>query len=202
MKTRNFTLGILSLAVLSAIGVSSLMVNAQAPAAQNGQAQGLSGLLNAQRPPRSNTIKRTVTNIENGVIVTCTSDNADEVKMIQSHTPPTPPKDSKVSVVKENLSNGIKVTITSTDAETIKNIQAREAQGGRGMHRGMQNDVELKDVKRVVTNTADGVTISISSTDPETVKVIQEREAKGPQGFDGQRGMGMGRGMGRGMEQR
>lgn len=217
MKKSSFTLSLLALAVVSAIGISSMVSFAQAPsqynqAAPQGQQQQFNGQRRGQgfqgqnqRPGASATIKRTVTNIENGVVVTCTSDNADEVKMIQSHTPPTPPADSKVTVVKENLSNGIKVTITSTDAETVKKIQTREAQGGpRGMRgdNGSQDDSaqrpELKDVKRVVTNTDNGVNISITSTDAATVKLIQEREAKMGQGqnglprFGGHRGPGMG----------
>lgn len=196
----------LGLAVISAIGVSSLMAsaqsapaNGQAPAAQEQQMGGQNGAPNdSQRPPRSNSIKRTVTNIDNGVIVTCTSDNADEVKMIQSHNPPTPPADSKVTVVKENLSNGIKVTITSTDSETVKNIQAHEAQGGgpRGMKGGENGQgQQLKDVKRTVTNTSDGVTVHFSSTDASTIKLLQDREARGAPDAQGQ---GMGRGMGQG----
>ncbi len=214
MKKSSFTLSLLALAVVSAIGISSMVSFAQAPSQNNqaapqgqqqrfngrGQGQGMQGQNQGQRPSPSATIKRTVTNIDNGVVVTCTSDNAEEVKMIQSRTQPTPPADSKVTVVKENLSNGIKVTITSTDAETVKNIQAHEAQGGpRGMRgdNGSQDSAqrpELKDVKRVVTNTSTGVTISISSTDAATVKLIQEREAKMGQGNEqgGRRGPGMG----------
>lgn len=82
-------------------------------------------------------IDRSVENIENGVIVTLTSDNADAVEHLQSKDQPEPRHEGVTKVV-ENLENGIRMTITSTDADEVARIQARHSgeKEGRGWKKG------------------------------------------------------------------
>ncbi|QQS59365.1 hypothetical protein IPN35_00540 [Candidatus Peregrinibacteria bacterium] len=82
-------------------------------------------------------ITRTTENIENGVVITMTSDNQEAVTMLQSKESKEPRRDN-VARTQENIENGIKITITSDDPEIVKEIQAH-TEDGRGPefgHRG------------------------------------------------------------------
>ena len=82
-------------------------------------------------------VKRTVTNVDNGVVVTMVSDKADVAKALQDGPAGKGPegRDASVTVAKENIDGGVKLTITSADAAKAKEIQDREAKGP-GMGRG------------------------------------------------------------------
>lgn len=60
--------------------------------------------------------------IENGVIITMTSDNEKIIEKLQSKEHKTPINE-KVNKVYENIENGIRMIITSDDQETIAHIQ-------------------------------------------------------------------------------
>ena len=136
-----------------------------------------------QDRPKLNNVVRTVTNLSNGVQITCTSTDAATVAKLQSKKHPDAPKDGKVTVVHTNIANGIQVTITSSDADLVTKIQAHEKNGGGPMGKGDKNGGKnngqgmqalMKNVKVAAQNTADGATITLSSTDAATVTKIQD----------------------------
>ena len=149
-----------------------------------GQSQDQQNSSRQERPKLSNVV-RTVTNLANGVQVTCTSTDAATVAKLQSMQHPDAPKDGKVTVVHTNIANGIQVTITSDDADTVAKIQEHEGKrgknGGGPMGQGGQNGQNghrpdfssLKDVKVAAQNVANGATITLTSTDAATVTKIQ-----------------------------
>lgn len=181
---------------------------------QEGQQEGPNGQAHQNRPKLKD-VKKTVTNLENGVQVTCTSTDADTVKALQSMKRPEPPKgaDSKVTIVHSNIANGIQVTITSTDAETVKKIQEHEKNGGGPMGRqNGQNHVDFSKVQKSSANLENGATITLTSTDAATVSKIQDfaknfklppngRPGRGHR-MDGQGRQGQGRGRQNGQSQR
>ena len=78
-------------------------------------------------------IIHTVENIENGVVKTMTSDNADVVIKIQSRGVENTPQKENVTRTVEQLSNGIRVTTTSNDPEIVERMQNRtDRKGFRG----------------------------------------------------------------------
>ncbi|MCF7812443.1 hypothetical protein K9M59_02500 [Candidatus Gracilibacteria bacterium] len=87
------------------------------------------------------TISRTVENIDNGIIMTITSDNAEAVEHILSrHDGDQDKMPAREDVQKtiEQLSNGVRITITSDDPEVIERIQSRHSgeKEGRGWGKG------------------------------------------------------------------
>ena len=86
----------------------------------------------------SDSIERSVENIDNGVIITMTSDDADAVEMLQSREAKGPQNDD-VTRTQENIDNGVRITITSDDEDTVAKIQEHAAEGKGpefGEHRG------------------------------------------------------------------
>jgi ATP-dependent 26S proteasome regulatory subunit len=80
-------------------------------------------------------VTRTVENIENGVVMTLTSDNEEMVDHLQSHDRPEPLREG-VTKTKENLTNGIRVILTSDDEELVERIQSRHQQeNGKGKNK-------------------------------------------------------------------
>ncbi len=103
----------------------------------------------AKAPIAMDKVTRTVANVDNGVTVTMTTDDATVLAALQSDDKAAGrgfANDSKVTFTKENVANGVKLTITSTDASEVKKIQEREANMGKfaqgmmnkGMGRGMR----------------------------------------------------------------
>ena len=72
----------------------------------------------AQMRELSDSIERSVENIDNGVIITMTSDDADAVEMLQSREAKGPQNDD-VTRTQENIDNGVRITITSDDEDTV-----------------------------------------------------------------------------------
>lgn len=95
-----------------------------------------------EREQRQESIQRSVENIDNGVIMTVTSDDEDVVTHLQSKERPEPRHEGVLRTV-ENIENGVRITVTSNDPETVERIQNRhENEGwghgrrGQGIHKG------------------------------------------------------------------
>jgi|GEM_PF-1322799 hypothetical protein len=87
-------------------------------------------------------ITHLVENIENGVVKTIISDDADVVIKIQSREDRAPRNEKTIRTV-EQLSNGMRVITTSDDPETVKRMQSRAERGfgkGMGHKRGMRGE--------------------------------------------------------------
>lgn len=75
-------------------------------------------------------ITRSVENIENGIVQTVTSDDADIVAKIQTQHSNMPQRgNDKISRIVENITNGVKITITSDDADMVEHLQNRSEKG-------------------------------------------------------------------------
>lgn len=81
-----------------------------------------------------------VTNLANGIKVTITSDDADQVALLQQRAATGPavncPFAAQVTRTTETLVNGIAVTMTSEDPDTVAWLQANPPIGPRGMGNG------------------------------------------------------------------
>ena len=93
------------------------------------------GMRAERRNSREKTV-RNVENIDNGIVLTITSDDAEIVEKIQNRERQDS-KNEAVNKTVEEVSNGIKITITSDDAELVEKIQERsgkrmEKRGNRG----------------------------------------------------------------------
>lgn len=84
-----------------------------------------------RRAYRQENITRSVENIDNGVVMILTSDDAELVEDLQSREHPQPRHEDVTRTV-ETLSNGVKITITSTNADEVELIQDRHKDGARG----------------------------------------------------------------------
>lgn len=146
MKTRTFITAALSVALMSALSISSLVASAQSTEQGSGQQsapvqnQESSSEAKPLRGPRHDLIKREVVKTANGVVITMTTEDAEELARLQAHTPPAPPY-GKATVVKENIINGVRITISSNDAEEIKRIQ-EHSERGPGENRKPGNQVK------------------------------------------------------------
>lgn len=81
-------------------------------------------------------VDREVTQLDNGVQILITTDDAEALEKVQSHEGP---EREGVDASRELLDNGVLVTITSDDSEQVERIQAhaeRGPRGRRGGHRG------------------------------------------------------------------
>jgi len=78
-------------------------------------------------------VTRTTENIDNGVVMTLTSDDADVVTHLQERKEREPRDNENVQKTIENLSNGVRITITSDDAEIVTRLQTKKE---FGMKRG------------------------------------------------------------------
>ena len=151
----------------------------------------------AQMRELSDSIERSVENIDNGVIITMTSDDADAVEMLQSREAKGPQNDD-VTRTQENIDNGVRITITSDDEDTVAKIQEHAAEGKGpefGEHRGggrrgnmgkgmcdSENFAQMRElsdsIERSVENIDNGVIITMTSDDADAVEMLQSREAK------------------------
>ncbi|MCD6218509.1 hypothetical protein J7L05_11740 [bacterium] len=87
-----------------------------------------------QRPA----VDRTVTNIDNGVIIELTSSDPDVVKRIQERKETRRGgggdncDSPKAKRTVENIKDGVRITITSDDPDTVKQIQEKAKKRKRG----------------------------------------------------------------------
>ena len=99
-------------------------------------------------------VEREVSIIDNGVVITLTSENQEVVDKL--HNPPEhdhEPHNEEVEREVENLENGIEITLTTDDPEILERIQTRAENGKwhpRGRHhKGDRDDgpeLELEDL--------------------------------------------------------
>jgi acylphosphatase len=131
----------------------------------------------AEETPEKSEIERTVENIENGVVVTLTSDDPDTVERLQD-IPEHPPQGGmgheNVEREVEILDNGVKFTLTSDDSEIVEKLQEHALHGNPRSMKGMMEEVD-----RNVENIDNGVVITLTSDDPEIVQKLQEHAEGG-----------------------
>jgi TusA-related sulfurtransferase len=127
-------------------------------------------------------IERSVENIENGVIITLTSDDPEVVEKLQNppEHPPQMEGAPEINHELELLDNGVRITITSEDPEVVAKIQEQPfGKGpGKGPH-GPMNGPMMENVDRTVENIDNGVVITLTSDDPELVKMLQDHAEGG-----------------------
>ena len=87
----------------------------------------------AEREAREAKINRTTENIDNGVVWTMTSDDADIVAEIQERATAQEPRNEDVIRTVELLDNGVRVTHTSDDEDIVARLQ--EGRPGNGVNR-------------------------------------------------------------------
>ncbi len=167
-------------------GVSALALTASADDNQENNAPRV----RQEREAFFADINREVTNIDNGVEITLTSDNEEAVEFLQNR-PEREPKNENVTRTIENLDNGIKITITSDDEEEIAKIQEHSKNQqpgmnkGRGKRGGNRDDgcaggAFFADINREVTNIDNGVEITLTSDNEEAVEFLQNRPEREP----------------------
>ncbi len=124
-----------------------------------------------QGPDFKQDVTRSVEKIDNGVVITLTSDDADVVQKLQDHQPQHEMENVTRTVV--NLDNGVQITLTSDDADTVQKLQEGPKEGprGGGFHPG-----QMEGVTRSVENIDNGIVITLTSDDPEIVAKLQEHK--------------------------
>ena len=83
---------------------------------------------------RPRQVQKSVELLDNGAVITLTSENSEKVSKMQERAANRTPKHDDVSVSVSNLDNGVQITITSTDEEKVERIQKR-AERKRGHKR-------------------------------------------------------------------
>lgn len=122
-------------------------------------------------------LTRTVEKIDNGVVITLTTDDADTLTKLQDfeanadqhHGPLQDMQNVTRTIVQ--LDNGVQITLTSDDAATVQKLQ--HGPRGGGHHPG-----QLPNVTRSVEKIDNGVVITLTSDDPDTVIKLQEETQK------------------------
>ncbi len=122
-------------------------------------------------------VKRTVTELDNGISFTLTSDNKDIVAKLQSdeHKMMLPQADDKITFKKESIENGVKITITSTDAATSAKIKEHKDMLPDGKKMKELHNLMGK-VQHSSTNIDGGVVLTLTSDDQETVTFLQSHD--------------------------
>ncbi len=130
-------------------------------------------------------VTRVVENIDDGAVITLTTDDAAALEHLQEDHEQKFPLPDAVTRTVENLSNGIRITLTSDDAEEVQRIQMhaqedpaerggrgprggedREGRGGPlGMAEGVTESIQLID---------NGVVITLTAEDEDTIQALQE----------------------------
>ncbi|MCF7846725.1 MAG: hypothetical protein K9M51_01515 [Candidatus Gracilibacteria bacterium] len=100
--------------------------------------------MKAEHKSMRDSITHSVELIDNGVIKTITSDDAEVVEKLQSREY-LEPRQETISREIEQMANGVKITITSNDAEEVERIQARAERFENGSRmRGRFQDETLQ----------------------------------------------------------
>ena len=129
-------------------------------------------------------VDRTVEKIENGVIITLTTDDATELERLQHMTemPDHGPGGGLMDEVDQAfnvLDNGVQITLTSEDPETVEKLQNLPEEGpfgpGHGGH-GPRLPFFSEDVTRSVEEIDNGVVITLTSDDEDMVEKLQDFE--------------------------
>ena len=131
-------------------------------------------------------ITRSVENIENGVIITLTSEKAEAVEHLQNKDH-REAKNESINKEVEKLENGIKITITSSDEEMVKKIQEKKAEKrfnkkGKGCQKkGCKNKCPFKDsITRSIENIENGIIITLTSEEAKAIEHLQNKTLPEP----------------------
>lgn len=129
-------------------------------------------------------INRTVENIENGIIITLTTDDATELERLQTMTemPMHGPGGGLMDEVDQAfnvLDNGVQITLTSEDPEVVEKLQNLPEEGpfgpGHGGH-GPKLPFFSEDVTRSVEEIENGIVITLTSDDEDMIEKLQNFE--------------------------
>lgn len=158
---------------------------------------GTAGVMNVQRvsaddsaeerfqpKPFIEDLTHTVELIDNGVIITITTDNEESLALIQEKASEEPkgPKMEEVDREIELISNGVQITLTSEDPEVVEKLQNAPKPGAHpGPHGPMMNP----EVDRSVENIDNGVVITLTTDDAEVLEKLQTVPAEMPDRFPG-----------------
>lgn len=128
------------------------------------------------KKPQLENVEHTVEKIDDGVVKTLTTSDADTLEKLQSKEA-REPKNDAVSVVKENIENGVRITETTSDAEVLER-----------MHDRVDHHELKQTVNHSVENIKNGVVVMITSENAEAVEMIQQHSEKkgerGPENVD------------------
>ncbi len=138
-------------------------------------------------------VERTVEDIDNGVLITLTTDDADTLEKLQA-MPDEAPEDAPFAdeVTREItlLDNGVQIQLTSDDPAVVEKLQNMPDEP-------MHPSFEDLNIDRTVENTENGVVITLTSDDQDVVEMLQDRaddeffigkgfHPGGPHSFDGE----------------
>jgi len=126
-----------------------------------------------------------VENIDNGVVITVTSDDVATVEKLQN-MPDAFAEDGRggpfeemfdvdqtvVTKTVESLENGVKITLTSDDVTVVEKLQSQAEEFAK-----FDPPAEIN-VSRTVENIDNGVVVTITSDDANVVKMLQENEGE------------------------
>lgn len=123
-------------------------------------------------------VTHSVENIEDGVIITLTTDDEDALAKLQSMTE-FPPHGGEADFF-ENvdqeinlLDNGVQITLRSEDPEVVEKLQNPPMHEGHGRGKPMF-PLFGDNIERDVEVTDNGVVITISSSDADTLEKLKE----------------------------
>ncbi len=113
---------------------------------------------------------RSVEDIENGVVITLTTEDADTLEKLQS-MPAEAPADApfKDEVTREItlLDDGVQITLTSEDETVVEKLQNMPDQP-------MRPSFEDLNIDRKVEKIENGVVITLTSDDQDSVELLQD----------------------------
>ena len=155
-------------------GTASVVASQAAYASEASDETGTSASLEKHGPgplPFDGNVERSVEDIENGVIITLTTDDADTLEKLQN-MPDEAPEDAPFAdeVTREItlLDNGVQITLTSEDATVVEKLQNMPDKPGHP-------SFEELNIDRTVENTENGVVITLTSDDQDVIEMLQER---------------------------
>lgn len=173
MKTHNTLKSLLVLAIMAGgVGTVSMV--------QNAAADETDMLEKTAEAPSDfeRKVNRTVENIESGVMITLTTDDAEELKRLQSMTemPMHGHLEDWMADVDQAfnlLDNGVQITLTSDDPSIVDKLQHMPTDSEGKGHHGPMGMLFGKDLNRSVENIENGVVITLTSDDPKVVEGLQ-----------------------------
>lgn len=124
-------------------------------------------------------VDRIVENIENGVMITLTTEDAEALEKLQSMTEmPQGPKMDWMNDVDQAfniLDNGVQITLTSEDSEVVEKLQNLPEPRPMGQGHGHMPMPPFfgENVERSVEIIDNGVVITLTSEDAEIVEKLQ-----------------------------
>lgn len=131
--------------------------------------------LQKMHPQFMENVDRSLEEIDNGVVITLTTDDADTLEKLQQmeenlDESKRPDFMQEVERSVEILDNGVQITLTSEDAEIVEKLQNMPEPG---------EHFENLNIERSVENIDNGVIITLTSDDAEVVKMLQEKGENG-----------------------